>query len=150
MFYLGISGAAFFAQNQVRPEWTGEVLAPASTDAVATLDWAARYLARNRVERATVAAGLPADGYGFVGVCNDSNAVIELATMGTLSAFPLLRAASLDTEAPLGDGLDDILHALPHDADNNDPPDAIRRIAAMTPARCAWDPHLDVQLKQIH
>ena len=149
MFYLGISGAAFFPQTQVRPAWTGEVLAPASHDIVATFEWAARYLVRNRAERTTVAAGLPADGYGYVGVCNDSNAVLELATMGTITAFPLLRAASLDTEAPLGDGLDDMLHTLPHDADQ-DPPNAIARIAAMTPAGCDWDATLDAQLRQIH
>ena len=149
MFYLGISGAAFFPQTQVRPAWTGEVLAPASHDIVATFEWAARYLVRNRAERATVAQGLPADGYGYVGVCNDSNAVLELATMGTITAFPLLRAASLDTEAPLGDGLDDILHQLPHDADQ-DPPNAFTRIAAMTPATCDWDAQLDAQLRQIH
>ena len=149
MFYLGISGAAFFAQTDVRPAWTGETLAPASNDVAATFDWAARYLARNRAERTTVAAGLPADGYGYVGVCNDSNAVIEYATLGTITAFPLLRAASLDTQAPLGDGLDDILHTLPHDADAL-APDAIRRVAAMTPKRCDWDARLDAQLKLIH
>jgi len=149
MFYLGISGAAFFAQTNVRPAWTGETLAPASHDVVATFDWAARYLARNRIERTTVAQGLPADGYGYVGVCNDSNAVIEFATMGTITAFPLLRAASLDTEAPLGDGLDDILHMLPHDADTV-APDTVRRVAAMTPRTCDWDAQLDMQLKLIH
>lgn len=143
MFYLGISGTAFFAQTGQRPGWTGEVARDvASTDdgdaaverIMATFDFAGRYLRRNRVERATVAAGMPADGYGFVGVCNDSNATLEYATMGTITAFPLMRAASLDAAPRLDDGLDDTVRALPHDGDvAADRADAIRRVLAMTP-----------------
>ena len=124
MFYLGISGAAFFAQTSVRPAWTGDVARDVTSTAnggattvLQALDVAASYLRRNRVERATVAAGLPADGYGVVGVCNDSNATVEYVTRGTITTFPLLRAASLDSAPALGDGLDEAVRALPHDAD---------------------------------
>lgn len=154
MFYLGIDGAAFFAQTQTRPAWTGDVASYTSTDpadALATVDVAATYLRRVRVERATVAAGLPADGYGFLGVCNDSNAAIELATRGTVTTFPLMRAAELDAAADLGDGLDDLLRALPHDADAiASRADALRRVLAMTPhaldAASLWDDVLRRQL----
>ena len=57
-------------------------------------------------------------------MCNDSNAVIEYETRGTITTFPLLRAASLP----------DLVSALPHDADQ--PPeraDALRRVLAMSP-----------------
>ena len=143
-FFLGISGAGFFGQTDQRPAWSGT---STSTDVtvsdgsggdydylLATADAASEYLRRNRVERDTVAQGLPADGYGFVGVCNDSNTTVEYATRGTISAFPLLRAASLDSEADLGDGLDDVVRTLPKDGDGlPDPADALRRAVLMQP-----------------
>jgi hypothetical protein len=150
MFYLGISGAAFFAQTQTRPAWTGEFVSDGASSAdaggrdhiLATLDAAAAYLARIQLESTTVAAGMPADGYGFLGVCNDSNAVIEHQTRGTITAFPLMRAASLDMEADLGDGLDATLRALPHDADQApDPGDIYERVLLMTPHQLD-SPHL--------
>jgi hypothetical protein len=50
------------------------------------------------------------------------------------TTFPLLRAASLDSQADLGDGLDDALRALPHDGDSiTDPTDALTRAVAMQP-----------------
>ena len=144
MFYLGISGTAFFGQTDQRPAWSGTI---ASTDVtiksaagadyeylLATLDAATTYLRRNRVERTTVAQGLPADGYGYVGVCNDSNAAVESATKHTVTAFPLLRAAALDQQPDLGDGLDGIVKGLPNDGDGlADPADALRRAVAMQP-----------------
>ncbi len=159
MFYLGISGAAFFAQTQIRPAWTGvterDLASSATGDRdliLSTVEYAGRYLRRIRVERAGVAAGMPADGYGYLGVCNDSNAVIELATRGTITAFPLLRAAALDDQ-PLGDELDDLLRALPHDADGiADPRDAMGRILAMSPhpldSPLIWDEGLRDQLER--
>jgi hypothetical protein len=92
------------------------------------------YLRRNRIERTTVAAGKPADGYGYVGVCNDSNAAIEHVTKSTITTFPLLRAAQLDQQADLGDGLDATIKGLPNDGDGIvDPMDALRRAVAMQP-----------------
>jgi len=164
MFYLGISGAAFFAQTGVRPAWTGDVVQGADSTAdgadgatehvLAAAAAAAAYLRRNRVERATVAQGMPADGYGFVGVCNDSNAAIEWATLGTISTFPLMRAAQLDQAALLGDGLDEAVRRLPHDADQAPArADGLRRVLAMTPhalgdaAAFAWDAALRAELQ---
>jgi hypothetical protein len=118
---------------------------------LATVDAAATYLRRTRIERTTVAQGMPADGYGFVGVCNDSNAIIELATKGTVSAFPLLRAKSLDDSPDLGDGLDATIKALPNDGDGiADSRDALRRAVAMQPfpdgSPLMWDAALGAQI----
>jgi hypothetical protein len=161
MFYLGVSGAGFFGQTDQRPAWSGTI---ASTDVTVTgaqdadydyllktVDAASTYLRRNRVERTTVAAGMPADGYGFVGVCNDSNAAIEHVTKGTISAFPLVRAKQLDAEADLGDGLDATIKALPKDGDGlASPRDALRRAVAMQPfadgSSLVWDAKLATQL----
>ncbi len=90
-------------------------------------------------------------GYGFVGVCNDSNAILEAKTKGTVSAFPLLRAKSLDDAAPLGDGLDDVIRALPNDGDGlADTRDALRRAVAMQPfadgSPLMWDAALGAQI----
>jgi hypothetical protein len=162
MFYLGVSGTAFFGQVDSRPAWSGmitetdvTIARPAGPDfeyLLDTMDTAARYLRRNRIERTTVAAGMPADGYGFVGVCNDSNAVLELATRGTISTFPLLRARQLDGAPDLGDGLDQALRALPKDGDGlADRKDALRRALAMQPfpegSPVTWDARLGAQLE---
>jgi hypothetical protein len=159
MFFLGMFGAGFFAQIDQRPAWSGMVTTTDLTVDAAkgadyllkTVDLAATYLRRIRVERTTVAAGMPADGYGFLGVCNDSNAVIELATKGTISTFPLLRAKQLDTQADRGDGLDAAIKALPKDADGiANPRDALRRAVAMQPfadgSPLIWDARLASQL----
>ena len=158
MFYLGTSGAGFFGQTQTRPAWTGEIVgASRQIDAasgddyvylLATVDAAAAYLRRNRTERTTIAAGMPADGYGYVGVCNDSNAAVEYVTAGTISTFPLLRARELDAAASLGDGLDAAVRALPKDGDGlADPRDALRRAVEMQPGTAAlFDAKLDAQI----
>ena len=160
MFYLGVSGAGFFGQTDNRPAWSGMItqsdvtVKGAGADleyALATADAAAAYLRRNRVERTTVAQGMPADGYGYVGVCNDSNATIEHVTKGTISAFPLLRAKALDSAASLNDGLDATVRALPKDADGlADQRAALRRAVAMQPfsdgSPLMWDTKLGAQI----
>ena len=160
MFYLGTGGAGFFGQTDQRPAWSGMTtqsdvtVSRPGADAdylLSTLDAAAAYLRRNRVERETVAKGMPADGYGYVGVCNDSNATIELLTRGTTSAFPLLRAKALDGATSLNDGLDATVRALPKDGDGlTDPRDALRRAVAMQPfadgSPLMWDAELGAQV----
>ena len=137
MFYLGVSGTGFFGQTDQRPAWSGTIASTTTSstaDVLATVDTAMTYLRRNRIERTTIAAGKPADGYGYVGVCNDSNAAIELATKQTITTFPLLRAAQLDALPDLGDGLDAAIKALPNDGDGiANPADALRRAVAMQP-----------------
>ena len=94
---------------------------------------------------------MPADGYGYVGVCNDSNTTIEYATRGTITAFPLLRAKELDAQPDLGDGLDAAVRALPKDADGLvDRRDALRRAVSMQPfldgSPLMWDQKLGAQV----
>lgn len=159
MFYLGISGAGFFGNTSRRPAWSGMITQTDETITaggdseylLATLDAAATYLRRTRVERTTVAQGMPADGYGFVGVCNDSNAILERVTKSTVSAFPLLRARSLDGAPDLGDGLDAVVKGLPNDGDGIvDARDALRRAVAMQPfpdgSPLMWDAALGAQI----
>jgi hypothetical protein len=154
MFYLGVSGAGFFGQTDQRPAWSGTVASTSSTsqtDVLATVEAASTYLRRNRVERETIAQGKPADGYGYVGVCNDSNATIEHVTKGTITTFPLLRAKELDGAASLNDGLDATVRALPKDGDGiSDSRDALRRAVAMQPfpngSPLMWDAKLGAQI----
>ncbi len=113
-----------------------------------TLDAASTYLRRIRTECTTVGAGRPADGYGYLGVCNDSNATIEHATRGTISTFPLMRAAELDSQPALGDGLDATAAQGWRIANKQD---ALRRALAMQPFAAdspllGWDPALAAQL----
>ncbi len=161
MFYLGTSGAGFFGQTDLRPAWNGlklasDITVTKASDAeyaylIKTVDTAATYMRRTRIERTTVAAGMPSDGYGYVGVCNDSNAVIELATKNTITAFPLLRAKQLDSAAELGDGLDAVLHALPKDSDDIGGRDALRRAYLVQPhakgSALMWDAKLGAQIE---
>lgn len=59
-------------------------------------------------------------------------ATIEMATRGTYSVYPLLRARELDGSSVLEDGRDEVIQALAHDADDAlDRREALRRIAAM-------------------
>jgi len=142
------------SQTDQRPAWSGTVASTTSTaqsDVLATVDAASMYLRRNRVERTTVAQGKPADGYGYVGVCNDSNAAIEHLTKGTITTFPLLRAKALDSAPALNDGLDATITALPKDGDGiTDSHDALRRAVAMQPfpngSPLLWDAKLAAQL----
>lgn len=125
MFYLGTSGAAFFPQIDERPAWTGLAALDGTesgsraADAwiLKSFEYAAKYLRRVRAERDTVAKGMPADGYGYLGICNDSNAVLELATRRTVTTYPLIRAKELLEKSRHDDGLDPIFEALPKDGD---------------------------------
>lgn len=142
-FYLGIDGVAFFSQTQARPGWTGMAIEHlASTEegqhehetVLKSLDLAAAVQRRLHKERDLYAPKMPADGYGFLGVCNDSTAVIEHAAWQTITTFPLVRSASLKEKPQLGDGLDSTLQALPSDTDAPAPrQDALRRILSMSP-----------------
>lgn len=162
MFYLGIGGTGFFGQTGQRPAWTGWKITDATTvsnatsaegkHVLATVAAATAYLQRNRVERTTVARGMRADGYGYVGVCMDSNATIEYLTKGTVSTFPLLRAKALDAQPDVGDGLDAALRTLPKDGDGlPDKKDALRRALAVQPlvpaAIRTWDAALATQIE---
>jgi hypothetical protein len=156
-FYLGITGTGFFAQTSVRAGWTGlRTLYQYSSDTGGTatilkaLDFAGVYFKRNLYESSHIAKGLPADGYGYLGVCNDSTALLEDLYQNSVSEYPLVRARSLlqpsplaypvDQSNPLDVQLDAALKNLPSDADAFPSPSVARgrlsilnRIAQMTP-----------------
>ncbi len=122
-FYLGISGAGFHPVTDHRPDWTGERAEEALNEQrksdfpriLKTADYATMYLLRNRAER----GHRPADGYGILGVCNDGNAVLEMARHRDLkfvASYPLARDPELDRTPVYHDKLDDLISKLPHDA----------------------------------
>jgi len=148
MFYLGISGVGFFAQVDERPAWTGTRAAYTYSSRnsegreaiLEAAEVAGKYYRRIQHEAAHYAQGMPADGYGYLGVCNDSNAVLEAATHSdasgapTVSTYPLVRAKDLDSKPSLRDGLDDLLKGLPKDSEKvSDRKDTLRRILEMFP-----------------
>jgi hypothetical protein len=141
MFYLGTSGTAFFGQTDARPAWSGTIAATdvtvTSTSGadydclLATVDTAATYLRRNRVERATVAAACPPTA-----TATSAFATTRTPRWSSRRAARSRRSrccARRSSTAPdLGE--DDIVHALPKDGDGLvDPADALRRAVAMQP-----------------
>jgi hypothetical protein len=128
-YFLGIDGTGFFGQNSIRASWTGlRTLYQYSSDNAAdvpkilkALDVASLYFKRNAIETATVAKGFPADGYGYLGVCNDSTVLLEKLYRGTDTSYPLVRSKSLSTNPAvmqINDGLGSTIDLLPHDGDN--------------------------------
>lgn len=156
VFFLGVSGVGFFGQSDVRPDWTGLKLVhrQVSDDLAARklvvrgIEIATQYLLRIRQEHASVARGMPADGYGYLGICNDSSAVLEALTAGEVTSFPLVRSASLATASAVRDDLNRVLQQMPHDADgvlNRE--DAFSRILASFPHELNSPRLLDEQLR---
>jgi hypothetical protein len=146
-FYLGVSGTGFFPQTSDRAGWTGlRALYRISSENGGTptilkaLDIARVYFKRNLYESSHVGKGLPADGYGMLGVCNDSTALLEYLYKGTISEYPLVRERALTAQSVLNDGLDAALKMLPSDADSYPNPSSgrgrlsvLNRLAEMTP-----------------
>jgi hypothetical protein len=157
MFYLGVSGVGFFGQVDERPAWTGTRVAyklSSSGDApkiLKTIDYAGRYYRRIQKESETMAPDMPANGYGYLGVCNDSNALLEKIDNATVSTFPLMRAAELDQKSRGGDGLDEIFRSLPKDSkDFPRTQENLGRVLSMTPFETLDDRDLhDEQLRKV-
>lgn len=130
MFYLGVSGVGYFAQVDERPAWTG--LRPHyshSSDNESSrvviekaLKASGTYYRRILKESKLHANGMKADGYGYLGVCNDSNAVLEASShkdergQASLTVYPLLRSIELDSKPAIGDGLDHLINSFPNDS----------------------------------
>ncbi len=157
MFYLGVSGVGFFAQIDERPAWTGTRVAyklSSNSEApkiLKALDYAGRYYRRIQKESDTLAPDMPVNGYGYLGVCNDSNAVLEKVSHSTITTFPLMRAAELDQKSRGGDGLDETLRSLPKDSKEfARSRDNLRRVLSMTPFETLDDRDLhDEQLRKV-
>ncbi len=101
-----MDGAAFYALTSLCPAWTGHRAAATWLSSTGPEDEgsilqalvnASTYLKWNRLERGGIALGLPSDGYGLLGVCNDSNA-FAMAFRGEAFGYPLFRHAALNKE----------------------------------------------------
>ena len=164
VFFIGIDGVGFFPQIDERPAWTGYVAKQMwrsgenDDQILKAIEIAARYLRRIHHEVETVAKGKLKNGYGFLGVCNDSTALIqyelEKGKKRTLPLpFPLVRAKSLLKNSIWNDGLDEIFAALPHDADptakksKEQIKEVLTRTVAMTPYPLDSPLMLDKRLK---
>lgn len=126
-YFLGTDGIGFVPLTTIRPAWSGgriEYTLNSETDALKilqTVKFASAYYSRIKLE-SKLADGkfMRTDGYGILGVCNDSNTILEFATRGTVSTYPLLRSAEFQnstTRPKIDDGLETILAKIPQDAD---------------------------------
>jgi len=169
-FFLGINGVGFFANIDERPSWTGltarhfmesDTLSHQAT-ILSSFVYSTRYQRRVHTDLAGPAKGVPASGYGFLGVCNDSNAFVEFALFGIKSTYPWARAASL-LDKDSRDPIDLIFNNLPGDTtlkaeDLNNGMirrETLCRIQGMLPYRLAQmgnhfdDPELLADLKEV-
>jgi hypothetical protein len=136
-FYMGVdSGTAFRAQAGVPRAWSGGRVsytidaATNEADVLKLLSLAGDL----RKKWQTAGASLPMLGYGRLGVCTDSTAILEHAVKGTITLFPLAHPVT-DARA---DAIDRELAALPSDLGTLDSTiphrdDALRRIEATIP-----------------
>lgn len=146
-YYMGVSGGVSFrsAENLSVP-WVGERTAYTYDSAVDPQGVVARMTLAARLRRVWTerGQGLPALGYGQLGVCNDSTAVLELDAEGTVSIYPL---AHSPTQAAPTDQVDTLLAQLPYDLGAPDP-SALDRITRTLPYVGEPLPQLEALLGQ--
>ena len=114
-FYMGIdSGTAFRVQSNLMRHWSGghPVYTYDSNDDAEKVVKLLSLGGALRKKWMLAGADKPALGYGTIGVCTDSTAILEYATEGTITLFPL---AHPKTDAA-ADDIDAILAKLPADA----------------------------------
>ena len=135
MYYMGVSGGVSFrAVANVRSPFTGlrtsyTVSSDKQAEDVVRVFTLAGKLRRRWADEAR-SRQLPAEGYGILGVCNDSTALLEYALKGTVTIFPL---AHPPLDGDPADEIDQLLGALPSDALGFQPQEAIARIEATLP-----------------
>ncbi len=132
MFYMGTdSGTAFRVKKSIGRAWSGERVtyeidsATKSADVVRVLGVAGDL----RKKWQTAGANLPLQGYGKLGVCTDSSAILEHAYRGSVTLYPL---ANPETGAN-ADAIDRILASMPNDIGATPAPDAVTRLGASIP-----------------
>jgi hypothetical protein len=150
MFYMGTSGGTSFRMQgaSLRPDWAGETTlytydSAVDPDTVVGLMTTAARLRKLWVERG---AGLPVNGYGRLGVCNDSTAILEYSVEESVSIFPLSHPPVEDAPANV---IDEILSKLPTDIAGFEPDEAIGRILTSIPAVEDQVPFLKAQLDSV-
>jgi hypothetical protein len=101
-FYLGVDGLGFYPRIFLRPRWTGwshRLLADSKVDTAGILR-SIRIANEFTLQNILESTELPNDGYGFVGVCNDSAGYVESKMGYGLSLYPMARNPSLGGELP--------------------------------------------------
>jgi len=183
MFYLGTKGVDFYPNVYERPRWSRESSRYTYHSSnnqriiLKSFETAANYSKLAEIESNTVALGYPSQGYGYVGVCNDSNALIESEIKSIehnpslVSTWPLARSADIkkmETEEFLrslglhknGIALAKRLNSLHSDFDEECNTescefDRLRRIYAMQPedpslpSTYAWNSILKSELLEV-
>ena len=133
MYNMGVSaGVSFRAVGSVRSPWTG-LRTRYTYDSAEDADAVVRLMTLGgqlRKKWVAAAAGLPAEGYGSLGVCTDSTAVLEYSEEQSVSIFPL---AHSEDQYDDGDPVDAILQKLPKDAAGYDHAEALERALATLP-----------------
>ena len=130
-FFMGIDGQAQFRPMQgKRPGWSGRRVAHTYTgDQAREAIRLAGEVRRAFTEKAAANPDLPWGGYFVLGVCNDSNALIEHGLTGRTTLFPLTR----DLSYYQGPGeIDRISRAMP--VDGRGAPADLERVLASLPA----------------
>lgn len=134
-FFLGVdNGTAFRVQSNVPRAWSGGK----ATYTIEAPDEVVKVLSlAGQLRKKWMAAGkdLPMTGYGRLGVCTDSTAILEYGLKGTVTLFPLTHPKS-DASA---DEIDHILAKLPADTEGFAADDALRRLEATLPFERAAD-----------
>jgi len=130
-FYFGIDGKTQFRPVATRDQsWTlGRVARTYRDDQMLEVVRLAGQIIAMYDAAQAAHPGLPFAGYFSLGVCNDANAMIELAMQGETSLYPLTRDTTLfpaDTE------VGKLAHRLPVDGRAGEPTD-VRRVLASLP-----------------
>lgn len=133
-FFMGIPGGTAFRADSslLRPHsWSGErtrTTFSSDTDPERIVDL---FVTAADLREKWYEAGrsLPSEGYGQLGVCNDSTAVLELKVEGTVSLFPLVHTP---TDTPT-DSIDALLAQIPSDLGGYDHGEALDRIMSTLP-----------------
>jgi|GEM_PF-4339696 len=131
-FFMGVDGGTSFrVQSNVPRQWSGGRVeyAVSSADAIDDVILLLSTAGELRKKWHSAGASLPMQGYGRLGVCTDSTAVLEHRLRGTVTLFPLAHPPS-DAR---GDAIDAALAALPSDLDGFERADALRRIDKTIP-----------------
>ncbi|MCU0691720.1 MAG: hypothetical protein MUF54_09990 [Polyangiaceae bacterium] len=142
MFYMGIPGGTLFrAQHIYRKPWGGERGSVTRTSKQNLETIVSLFVTAGKLRKKweTNGAGLPAVGYGQLGVCIDSTAVLEMATEKTVTLFPLLHPAG----KPPVDEIDALMATIPSDITGTGAATALERLVATQP----FDPSKGVDLK---
>ena len=133
-FFMGIPGGTAFRPDAslLRPNsWSGErttveVHSDDDPERIVDLFVTAADL---RAKWHEAGRTMPNEGYGLLGVCNDSTALLELKTEGTVTLFPLVHESTEDPQ----DGIDDLFQQLPNDLEGFDDEEALDRIVQSMP-----------------